>query len=97
MIKPHCFRMKKLFRMSALVLAAMAAFALTGCSEGKKLSDKELVNVLSKKLGDKVEITEQEQQNGETLPILYSMKCADGTEFTVERHRMQHGDRKSVV
>jgi len=91
MIKPHCFRMKKLFRMSALVLAAMAAFVLTGCSEGKMLSDKELVNVLSKKLGDKVEITEQEKQNGETLPILYSMKCADGTEFTVTRHKKQHG------
>lgn len=91
MIKPHCFRMKKSFRMSALVLAAMAALALTGCSEGKMLSDKELVNVLSKKLGDKVEITEQEQQKGETLPILYSMKCADGTEFTVTRHKKRNG------
>ena len=92
MIKPHCFKMKKLFRMSALVLAAMAAFALTGCSEvARPLSDSKLVNVLSEKLGENVEITDQKQMEGETLPLLYSMKCADGMEFTVKRHCMRHG------
>jgi hypothetical protein len=63
---------------------------LTGCSEAKPLSDNELVNVLSEKLGEKVEITEQKElEDAETLPLLYSMKCSDSTEFTVKRMRMQ--------
>ena len=78
-------------RSAALTLIFFMTVLLTGCSEGKKLSDKELVSVLSEKLGEKVEITEQEELGGETLAVQYSMKCADGMEFTVKRHRMQHG------
>ena len=91
LIQKQSFRMKKIFRISALVLVAATALMFTGCSDKKPLSDKELINVLSEKLGGNVEITEQEELGGETLALLYSMKCADGTEFTVKRHRMQHG------
>lgn len=89
-IKNHNFRLKEIFCMSALALVSATALMLTGCSEAKPLSDNELVNVLSEKLGEKVEITEQKElEDAETLPLLYSMKCSDGTEFTVKRMRMQ--------
>ena len=92
MISKQRFRMKKIFCMSALALVSATALMFTGCSDNKPLSDSELINVLSEKLGDKVEITKQEKlEDAETLPLLYSMKCADGTEFTVKRMRMQHG------
>ena len=91
-IKNHNFRLKEIFCMSALALVSATALMLTGCSEAKPLSDNELVNVLSEKLGEKVEITEQKElEDAETLPLLYSMKCSDGTEFTVKRMRMQAG------
>lgn len=87
----HTMQFKKGI-ICAAVLVSINALMLTGCSEAKPLSDNELVNVLSEKLGEKVEITEQKElENAETLPLLYSMKCSDGTEFTVKRMRMQAG------
>ena len=90
-IQKHSFRMKKIFRISALALVAATALMFTGCSDKKPLSDKEFINVLSEKLGENVEITEQEELGGETLAVQYSMNCADGTEFTVTRYWMRHG------
>ena len=87
----HTMQFKKEI-ICAAALVCINALMLTGCSEAKPLSDNELVNVLSEKLGEKVEITEQKKlENAETLPLLYSMKCSDGTEFTVKRMRMQAG------
>ena len=70
-----------MFTMTSLMSAM-----LTGCAkDGKMLSDSELADVLSKSLGETVEITEAPEgaSDGE-----YSMKCADGTEFTVKRMRL---------
>ena len=50
--------MKKIFRISALALVAATVLMFTGCSDRKPLSDKEFINGLSEKLGEKVEITE---------------------------------------
>ena len=83
--------MKKIIRISALALVAATALMFTGCSDKQQLSDKEFINVLSEKLGENVEITEQEKLGGETLAVQYNMKCADGTEFTVTRYWMRHG------
>jgi hypothetical protein len=52
------------------------AVLLTGCSDGKMLSDKELTDVLSEKLGNTVEITEAPEGNGNGE---YTMKCAAQT------------------
>ena len=60
---------------------------VTGCSDDRMLSDSELAAVLSKTLGNTVEITEAPEGKSEGT---YSMKCADGTEFTVRRMQMQH-------
>lgn len=85
-------RIKKTFRISAFLLASVTALALTGCGkEGKKLSDDELIDRLSKSLGDKVEILEQSApEQNETQAVEFTMKCADGTEFTVRRLKYQY-------
>ena len=78
---------KVMIRTAAVTLISAAALLLTGCSDGKMLSDKELTNVLSEKLGNTVEITEapEGKSDGE-----YSMKCSDGTEFTVKRMHLDY-------
>lgn len=58
LIQKQSFRMKKIFRILALALVSAATLLFTGCSDKKPLSDKEFINVLSEKLGEKVEITE---------------------------------------
>ena len=77
---------KRIICAVALTLLSVMSVILTGCSkDGKMLSDSELADVLSKSLGETVEITEAPEgaSDGE-----YSMKCADGTEFTVKRMRL---------
>ena len=68
-------------------LVSINALMLTGCSDGRMLSDKELAEMLTNTLGEAVEIIEapEGKSNGS-----YSMKCADGTEFTVERMWKRH-------
>jgi hypothetical protein len=72
---------------AALTLLSGIAVMLTGCSDGRMLSDKELAEMLTNTLGEAVEIIEapEGKSNGS-----YSMKCADGTEFTVERMWKRH-------
>ena len=72
---------------ATLTLLSVIAVMLTGCSDGRMLSDSELADVLSKSLGEKVEITEAPEGRSDGT---YRMKCADGTEFTVRRMQMQH-------
>ena len=72
-----------IIRAVTLTFISLMAVMLTGCSkDGKMLSDSELADVLSKSLGETVEITEAPEGASDGV---YSMKCADGTEFTVER------------
>ena len=75
-----------IIRAVTLTFISLMAVMLTGCSkDGKMLSDSELADVLSKSLGEKVEITEAPEGASDGV---YSMKCADGTEFTVQRMRL---------
>ena len=77
---------KRIICAGALTLLSVMSVILTGCAkDGKMLSDSDLADVLSKSLGETVEITEAPEgaSDGE-----YSMKCADGTEFTVKRMRL---------
>ncbi len=69
-------------KVMALTLISVTAVLLTGCSNGKKLSDKELADVMTETLGNTVEITQTPDNNSENVE--YGMKCADGTEFTVK-------------
>ena len=87
MFKTHRFGVKVMIRTAALALISAMAVLLTGCSDGKMLSDKELTEVLSEKLGNTVEITEAPEGNGNGE---YTMKCADGTEFTVKRMHLDY-------
>ncbi|MCR4646950.1 MAG: hypothetical protein K5695_16340 [Oscillospiraceae bacterium] len=77
----------KIISAAALTLLSVIAVMLTGCSDGRMLSDSELADVLSKSLGNTVTITGAPEGKREGT---YSMKCADGTEFTVRRMQMQH-------
>ena len=87
LFKKRRLGVKVMIRTAAVTLISAAAVLLTGCSDGKMLSDKELTNVLSEKLGNTVEITEapEGKSDGE-----YSMKCSDGTEFTVKRMHLDY-------
>ncbi|WP_143098752.1 hypothetical protein [Ruminococcus albus] len=87
LFKKHRLGVNVMIRTAALTLISVMAVLLTGCSDGKMLSDNELTDVLSEKLGNTVEIIEapEGKSDGE-----YSMKCADGTEFTVKRVHLDY-------
>ena len=78
---------KCIINMAVLTVLSLTAAALTGCGkDGRMLSDEELASVLSKTLGEKVEITDGPETEGEG--VVYTMKSAGGTEFTVRRLRL---------
>ena len=79
---------KHIVRGAAITLISAAAVLLSGCSNGKKLSEKELAKELTSCIGETVEIVGEPERDGPQE--IYSVRCADGMEFTVTCMQMNY-------